>query len=157
MASLKFWNRCLSNVGEMWFFERPSAASAANCVSFRLSSASRAGAVLLHVTSWIDRLLEVSEGLCVFKVGLTRDPAARWSHKVYGYDKDADKFAGMLVLAESSSGLGIGFLEAAVIAKYAGTAGFRNIASGGEGLAPDVVGPFFLYLVYKIIPKRPPQ
>jgi hypothetical protein len=138
-----------------FLLDRPSPPSAQNCVSSRISLSNRAGAVVAHAVAVVTKLLEFSKGLAVFKIGLTRCASTRWENPKYGYVKDLDNYTAMIVLAESSSGQSMGFLEAALISQFSGTPGFRNIATGGETIAPDDTGPFCVYLVYRILKQRP--
>ena len=93
----------------------------------------------------------------VYKVGITSNPSRRWSHTKYGYQWDKrDRWDGMLVIFAHADPQAVCFLEASLIRIFYGSPGCRNTRLGGEGVPPDLAGPFFCYLVYRIlIPPRP--
>lgn len=96
------------------------AALATGCIAFRLPNANAvAGKVLQHAVNTLESLF-VRESPLIFKVGITHNPAWRWSNGLYGYCRAPEKWSHMLLLFESSEPYGPAMLEAALIHKYQG-------------------------------------
>ena len=124
-------------------------------VTFRLPDATirTAGQKLQHVMNIADYVLGLSPGLVVFKFGITMQPLSRWEL----YKKiDKGDFEHMFVLLETTTSEAVSYVEAAVIHKYSHIAGCRNIALGGEGVAHGTCGPYFCYVVFRILARTPP-
>ena len=119
-------------------------------VSFRLASSSLASTVLGHGESVIRKLSGKHPAL--YKVGITCNPIRRWCHSKYGYVKDRhDKWDGMLIIHTHEDPQVVCFLEAALIRVFLGCPGCRNTRLGGEGVDHDLPGPFFCYVVHKVL------
>ena len=125
-------------------------------VVFRLAECTQAGKVLKHCTLLIDGVLALYPGCVVFKIGVTTDPVRRYFDKTIGYAKDKD-FEKMVVLCRTHTAEGIGFLEAALIMKYGGVPGCRNVGPGGENVHKGFAEPgaFYSYVVYRVLPRPP--
>ena len=92
----------------------------------------------------------------IFKIGLTKSPVARWSNAVYGYAHDKyDKWSGMKVLFAHADGLAAGLVEAALIQYFTSVPGCRNVNPGGEGIDQKCPGPYFTYVVYRVLVPPP--
>ncbi len=123
-------------------------------VVFRLTEYTQAGKVLKYCIALIDGVLGLYPGCVVFKIGVTTDPVRRYFDKSIGYAKDKD-FEQMLVLCRTHTAEGIGFLEAALIMKYGGAPGCRNVGPGGENVHKGSAEPgaFYSYVVYRVLPR----
>ena len=111
-----------------------------------------AGLRLQHCVDFIEAVL--AKGLVVFKIGVTLDPQRRWHDPQMGYARDPD-FHTMVVLLQVDSGEAVGYVEAGLLLKYLGRAGCRNVRPGGEGVSNQTPGPYFAYLVYRVLPDPP--
>ena len=127
-------------------------------VQWRLQAANitNAGKILAHCTEGIEWVLGLHPNLVVFKIGATVDPMHRWCQPEWGYRQDKD-FEHLRVLAKTRTAEGMCFLESALIALFMDRPGCRNIALGGDGISADSahIGPFFVYVVYRQLPKPP--
>ena len=125
-------------------------------VRLRLCRRPGAGAVLTHCIAVITQLTQKpgTAGV-VFKIGVCKTPAFRWSNAAYGYKHDADHYREMLVLAETRSSEAAGFLEAALIERFQSVPGCRNDARGGDGLKCLTEVSHYIYVVYKHLALRP--
>jgi hypothetical protein len=107
----------------------------------------------------VDGALRLYPGCVVFKIGVTTDPIHRFFNKSFGYANDKD-FEHMIVLCKTDTAEAIGFVEAALISKFKGISGCRNIGLGGENI-PSASSrsdqAFFCYLVYRVLPRPPGQ
>ena len=91
---------------------------ALGCIRFQLPpSGALAGRVLQHASRALQTLIEKNRPL-IFKVGVTHNAAWRWSSGLYGYNKDPDRWTGMVVLYISTETGGPAMLEAALIDKF---------------------------------------
>ena len=115
-------------------------------VKFNLAPSSNAGAILKHATQLVQDI--VGQGLTIFKIGITADPAHRWGNDRYGYQHDIDNYKQMLVLSEGDSA-GAAMLEASLISKFRETGGCRNTAPGGESVRQGCR--IFTYIVFRRI------
>jgi hypothetical protein len=120
--------------------------SDASGISFALAPAKLAGLVAQHCRMHVEKIL--SFGPTSFKVGLTCDPTHRWTNMRYGY-KLSGHFSRMLILAETATTEGAGFLEAMLIDHFSNRPGCQNKSQGGEGLHDPSAGPCFVYMVYR--------
>lgn len=111
-----------------------------------------AGQQLAHAIRFIEAVLR--KGLIVFKLGVTLDPRRRWLDPTMGYSRDPD-FHSMIVLLELESGEAVGFVEAGLLLRYLTVAGCRNVGLGGEGIAKSTPGPYYFYIVYRVLPAPP--
>ena len=110
----------------------------------------------LATASQVAQHVEDSKHPAVYKVGITANPAKRWTNGVYGYSMDKhERWEGMRILYVSSSSFSTALLETFLISCYKGAPGCRNEKPGGEG-ASNQAGPHFLYVVYRIL-KPPPR
>ena len=92
----------------------------------------------------------------IFKIGLTKSPVARWSNAAYGYAHDKyDKWSGMKVLFAHKEGLAAGLVEAALIQYFMSVPGCRNVNPGGEGVDQNCPGPYFTYVVFRVLVPPP--
>lgn len=84
--------------------------------------------------------------LCVFKVGVTADPTARY--RFYIKEKN---FTAMWLIATSNSVDLVHMLEAALVSEFHKHVGCRNReGSGGEGALnrePVALPPYYVYIV----------
>ena len=118
---------------------------ASGCVAFDLCDAKLASALLGHVELSIRSL--TSKCPTVFKIGITRNPVARWAQ---GYSQDATtRWATLHVLLALPDALSAGLVEAAMISRFGSCSGNRNIQRGGEGVDMSGAGPYFVYCVVR--------
>ncbi len=120
-------------------------------VTFKLSGAAHAGAVLQHAHDVIEHLK--TQGPLVFKIGATKHPMHRWANRSYGYkfEKAFNKcalYTGMIVLIETDNAQAAGFGEAAVICRFHGQPGCMNTGLGGEGIGHTLLCKHYVYVVY---------
>ena len=93
-------------------------ASALGCIAFKLPKWNAlAGKALSHSVNVVESLFKQHEPL-IYKIGVTHDPAWRWSNPIYGYCGDRDKWSNMTVFFASDEPYSTGMLEAALIHKY---------------------------------------
>lgn len=112
-----------------------------------------ASQVARHVECRVSKLS--SEHPAVFKIGITASPVHRWCHRVYGYGRDRkEKWQGMKILSVNADSFSAALLESFLISKFKGTPGCRNENPGGETASPGD-GPFFTYVVYRILVPPP--
>ena len=127
-------------------------------VQWRLQPANmtNCGKILAHCMEGMETVLGLHRNLVVFKIGATTDPMHRWHQPEWGYHRDAD-FERLRVLGETRTAEGVCYLESALIALFRDRPGCRNTALGGDGIAAHSahVGPFFVYVVYRLLPKPP--
>ena len=117
-------------------------------------SAVAASTVLAHCQSVIEGFY--SRHPAVFKIGLTKSPVPRWNNGTYGYACDSyDKWTGMVVLFVHSEALPAGLVESALIQHFKSVPGCRNVNQGGEGVSKDCPGPYFTYVVYRVLTPPP--
>ena len=124
---------------------------AGGAITFDLpSSSSLASAVLQHGELAIRSLS--SRHPALHKIGITRNPVARWEHSEYGYKFDPHvRWEKMTVIHAHADGHAIGLLEAALIRIFYETPGCRNVRLGGEGVDDQAEGPFFCYIVHRVL------
>ena len=109
-----------------------------------------ASTVLGHCQSAVENIF--GRHPAIFKIGLTKSPVPRWNNKVYGYLHDVhEKWTAMKILFVHSEALPAGLVEAALIQYFEGTPGCRNINRGGEGVDKNCPGPYFTYVVYRLL------
>ena len=122
-------------------------------ISFHLhlgDSATAGSAVLQHCHSIVNNLF--SRHPAIFKIGLTKSPLARWQNPVYGYKNDRyDKWTGMKVIFAAKEALPAGLVESALIQHFLSVPGCRNVNPGGEGVDRSCHGPYFTYVVYRVL------
>ena len=111
-----------------------------------------AGQRLSHCVRVVDTIL--LKGLMVFKIGVTLDPQRRWFDPKMGYCRDPD-FHTMVVLLEVDCGEAVGYVEAGLLLKYQSVPGCRNVGPGGEGINLQNPGPYYTYVVYRLLPQPP--
>ena len=112
-----------------------------------------ASTVLAHCQSTVQSLY--SRHPAIFKIGLTKCPVARWSNDAYGYKHDIyDKWSGMTVMFVHEDSFPAGLVESALIQYFQHIPGCRNVNPGGEGVDGKCPGPYFTYVVYRIL--KPP-
>ena len=82
-----------------------------------------------------------------FKVGISQDPAFRWSNGEYGYARSGE-YKRMVIIYASASASAAGMLEAMLIAsnKASSTAFCDNVAPGGESKTRAPAS--FVYVVH---------
>ena len=84
-------------------------------------------------------------GICIYKIGICRDPMHRMHNEAYGYAVgERERYASMELLVASFPAI-CAFLERRLISLYFGLPGCRNTAPGGENAPAS--GLCFLYLV----------
>jgi len=113
-------------------------------VKFNLAPSSNAGAILSHAIQLVQHIL--GQGLIIFKIGITADPAHRWGNDKYGYQHDIDDYQQMLVLSEADSA-GAAMLEASLIREFRTVKGCRNTAPGGESVRQGCM--IYTYIVFR--------
>ena len=122
-------------------------------ISFNLhlgDAATAASAILHHCHSIINSLF--SRHPAIFKIGLTKSPEARWDNPVYGYKNVLyEKWMGMKVIFAAREALPAGLVESSLIQHFLSVPGCRNVNPGGEGVDPRSAGPFFTYVVYRVL------
>ena len=91
----------------------------------------------------IDSLLEL-RGICIFKIGITRDPCYRMYNDEWGYTRRGELYDQMDLLVASYPGV-CAYLERLCIRAMQDRQGCRNDAPGGEN--PPASGICYLYLV----------
>ena len=93
-----------------------------------------------------ERLIGVLEqcGICIFKIGITRDPVYRMFNSGYGYAVCGEVYSSMTLLMVSFPAV-CAYLERALIHIFQSQAGCRNMAPGGES-APKS-GLCYVYVV----------
>ena len=127
-------------------------------IVFDLPTSSLASSILSHAELCIRSIS--SKHPALYKVGVTRNPVARWLHTGYGYKVDRQvSWERMTVLHAHSNADVVCLLEAALIRIFFNSSGCRNIRLGGEGLGDpgdQSGGPFFCYVVQHVLvpPKR---
>ena len=120
------------------------------CIRFDLIDSSLASSVLGHAESVIRGLSCKHPAVC--KIGLASDPVRRWRHPRYGYTRDKhDHWQGMRVVFVHHQAQAVALLEASLIRTFHDTAGCRNINLGGEGIDEEGEGPYFCYIVYRLL------
>ena len=122
-------------------------------VFFRLPVRKTAGLRLQHAATVVQEILDLEPGLVVFKLGVTMNPLSRWD--LYK-ETDPGEFTRLTVIGETTASEAVGYLEAALIMQFSSIGGCRNIARGGEGIAFGNVGPYFAYIVHRVLPRLPP-
>lgn len=136
----------------------PQLQKTTNCdgrITFDIAKNPKATAsqVARHVERSVSNLS--SEHPAVFKMGITASPVHRWCHPVYGYSRDRkEKWQGMKILSVNADSFSAALLESFLISKFKGTPGCRNENPGGETASPGD-GPFFTYVVYRILVPPP--
>ena len=109
-----------------------------------------ASTVLAHCQASVESIF--ARHPAIFKIGLTKCPVPRWNNKVYGYLHDVhEKWSSMKILFVHSEALAAGLVEAALIQYFQGVPGCRNINQGGEGVDKNCPGPYFTYVVYRVL------
>lgn len=103
-----------------------------------------ANLVLTHCKAAIATRCVNSEICNSFKLGLTCDPASRWTDEIYGYRQL--NFSSMTIVAILQTGEAAAYLEAALISEYVTSPKCLNKALGGEGNTHNP-GPYFVYFV----------
>ena len=93
-----------------------------------------------------ERILGVIEqqGICIFKIGITRDPLHRMFNPRYGYAVSGEVYSLMTLLAVSFPAV-CAYLETVLIERLRSKLGCRNTAPGGEN-AP-AAGLCYVYVV----------
>ena len=93
-----------------------------------------------------ERLIGVLEqcGICIFKIGIARDPVYRMFNSGYGYAVCGEVYSSMTLLMVSFPAV-CAYLERALIHIFQSQAGCRNMAPGGES-APKS-GLCYVYVV----------
>ena len=98
--------------------------------------------ILQHAKRQIDLIRdEYGNTVCVFKIGITADPAYRF----HWYRRE--NFEPMTLIHVSSSHHLTGMLESALIQSYNGIRGCRNIHLGGDGSMHRSPPPYYAYIV----------
>ena len=127
-----------------------SSAFASGAISFDIpSNGNLASGVLQHAELTI-RCLS-SKHPALHKIGITSNPVKRWEHTEYGYKYDKQPWDKMTVVHIHHDAHAICLLEAALIRIFLGTPGCRNIRPGGEGVHCEATGPFFCYIVHRLL------
>ena len=126
-------------------------------ISFDLCKSPKATAstYLAHAETQIRKLF--IKHPAVYKIGITFNPAQRWTHPKYGYSRDPfERWEGMKVIFASESSFAAALVESSMIRIFKGCPGCRNEKPGGE-TASQQEGPYFAYVVYRVLvpPKRP--
>ena len=103
----------------------------------RLREAARA--VILHVDSIL-----AQRGICIFKIGITRDPVFRMCNPRFGYAVRGEIYTLMSVVFASYPSVCC-LMERALICHFGARAGCRNTAGGGEN--PPEEGLCYVYVV----------
>ena len=117
-------------------------------------SALVASAVLSQCQAAIENLY--ARHPAIFKIGLTKSPVARWGNPSYGYASDKyDKWTGMKVLFAHKEPLAAGLVESALIQHFMSVPGCRNVNPGGEGVDQNCPGPYFTYVVFRVLVPPP--
>ena len=120
------------------------------CIRFDLIDSSLASSILGHAESVVRGLS--CKHPAVYKIGLASNPVRRWRHPRYGYIQDKhDHWQGMRVVFVHHEAQAVAFLEASLIRTFHETAGCRNINLGGEGIDAKGEGPYFCYIVYRLL------
>ena len=114
-----------------------------------LNPKATASHVLGHAEKCIRQLS--SKHPAVFKIGISRDPVARWTHPQYGYSRDRrERWQKMKVLCAFADSFSAALVESVLINKFKDTEGCRNERPGGETACPGD-GPHFTYVTYKVL------
>ena len=123
------------------------------CLKFDMhygDSGVAASTVLAHCQASIENIF--CRHPAIFKIGLTKSPVPRWNNNVYGYANDRyEKWAGMKVLFVHSEAFPAGLVESALIQHFQGVPGCRNVNLGGEGVDKSCPGPYFTYVVFRVL------
>ncbi|CAE7484656.1 unnamed protein product [Symbiodinium sp. CCMP2592] len=102
------------------------------CITFDLPAENAtSGKVLWHAIKRFENLHKKHRPM-IFKIGYTHNAMWRCTNSLYGYQHDKAKWSHMKVLYVSKEPFGPSMLEAALIARFEGTEGCRNIKSGGD-------------------------
>ena len=126
---------------------------ASGAISFDLNPSQLASTILGHAELVVRSLS--SKHPALHKVGITNNPVKRWQNGAYGYAVDRHvSWEGMKIIFIHADAQAVAFLEASLIRLFHGSPGCRNVRLGGEGIDMQCDGPFFCYVVYKIL--RPP-
>ena len=78
-----------------------------------------AGGVLKHSLRVLEGIFRKNDP-CIFKLGITHNPAVRWSNQTYGYQHAADGWTNMTVLFITNEEFSPAMLEAALINIHCG-------------------------------------
>lgn len=110
-----------SNIADLpWYDDLCLPCQSLNCISFHVPKhGSMAGSVLKHSLETLDWIFRKNTP-CIYKFGWTHNPAWRWSNPCYGYERDRDGWAHMVILFVSHEPYTPAMLEAALIHKYFG-------------------------------------
>ena len=117
-------------------------ASSGNCFDLRLPKVKLASAVLQHCIALVACV--AAQG-AMFKVGITTNPAFRWSNSSFGY-AGSEIYKKMVIMAIVRTMEAAAFLEAALIREFRDHPACQNEAAGGEGAVDS--SPGFVYLVH---------
>ena len=119
-------------------------------ISFDIpKNCSLASGILQHAELSIRSLS--SKHPALHKIGITSNPVRRWEHTEYGYKHDKQRWDKMTIVHIHADAHAICLLEAALIRIFFGTSGCRNIRAGGEGVPSEATGPFFCYIVHRLL------
>ncbi|CAL1171674.1 unnamed protein product [Cladocopium goreaui] len=110
--------------------------------------------VLKHAVQVVETLFE-SFAPMIFKFGFSRDPKIRWENRRYGYLHERDRWERMVVLYLSPEPWSPAMLEAALIDRYDGQPGCRNIRKGGDSVGHDTSAAYVTYMVYRSFKHKP--
>ncbi|CAE7266410.1 unnamed protein product [Symbiodinium sp. CCMP2592] len=123
---------------------------AQGAIVFDLASSKLASSILSHSELCIRSIS--SKHPALYKIGVTRNPVCRWLHTGYGYKLDRHvHWERMTVLHVHCNADVICLLEAALIRIFFNAPGCRNIRLGGEGIDEQSSGPFFCYVVQRVL------
>ena len=103
-----------------WFSHMVEACQPSGCITFDVPKLHiPAGSVLKHSLRVLDGIFRRNDP-CIFKLGITHNPAVRWSNQTYGYQHAADGWTNMTVLFVTDERFSPAMLEAALINIHCG-------------------------------------
>ncbi|CAL1145939.1 unnamed protein product [Cladocopium goreaui] len=114
-----------------------------------------AGQILKYCFDKADQVL-AAQAPCIYKFGYTHCAHFRWHNTTFGYKCAPDKWEKLLVIYAASETISPAYVEGALIQRFKGASGCRNIRDGGETIQSHLDGPYLVYLVWRSF-KRPPQ
>lgn len=111
-------HRFMGATDQPWFEDLGHPCQSLGCIDFQAPKLGiTAGRVLKHASRVLETIFAKNDP-CIFKVGLTHNPAWRWSNDIFGYQKARDGWTNMTVVYVSREPHSVAMLEASLIDKY---------------------------------------
>lgn len=103
-----------------WFSHMVEPCQRLGCITFDVPRLHiPAGSVLKHSLRVLESIFRKNDP-CIFKLGITHNPAVRWSNQTYGYQHAVDGWTNMTVLFVTNERFSPAMLEAALINIHCG-------------------------------------